>query len=197
MIPVKSKGEYFRRAAEGEFGEQWRPVGPATSAESYRIVRHSGASKVVVRHRTRADWKSRMIDVFSWDWAQLLCEAATLHIGEETNPINGADIRDLDLWPAIPNELVAFQGEVYRSFRGIEMRTSTDQCFMRDAMQEPKHSWGLPAKMELESRLDAHDYERLMQLIEDYPDHTIEFTQLHSVLLPLTSRLIVWEVRAY
>jgi hypothetical protein len=138
-----------------------------------------------------------MLDIPSQAYCELLLAAATLELDGVPELIDGARIQDLDLWPAIPNELVAFQGEVYRSFRGIEMRTSTDRCFMRDAMQEPKHSWGLPAKLELESRLDAHDYERLMQLIEDYPDHTIEFTQLHQVLLPLTSRLIVWEVRAY
>jgi hypothetical protein len=69
---------------------------------------------------------------------------------------------------------------------------------MRFALEKDAHTVsGLCARKLLRATLDPSGYEWIEQLLEDFPEHVVEFSQFPVPLGTLKQRLLVWEVRSY
>jgi hypothetical protein len=90
-------------------------------------------------------------------------------------------------------------GETVRTADGLALYYSTDNALMRDALRSSgAQVFGLKAKMILEQYLTPADYEDLMDILDRFPDHAVEFSVLDRCVgfLP-HRRTIIWEVRLY
>lgn len=96
---------------------------------------------------------------------------------------------------------VTFQGEIYRSIRGLELRYSMVNLPMRDALKDhPQHAHGLLPLLLLKQFCCPSGYDCIMELLDVYPDHVIEFTCFDTPCGALADRgwsTIIWEVRSY
>lgn len=69
---------------------------------------------------------------------------------------------------------------------------------MREAMKHAKRATGLRAQMILKELLWPSSYDDLMDLIDLFPEHVIEFGAHTRAVGVLPHRnTVVWEVRAY
>lgn len=106
--------------------------------------------------------------------------------------------------------LVAIQGELLRDAGrywprngefGLHLTYSTLPMRMREAMRaDPPRAWRLEAKMLLQQHLDPYSYDEIMELLDLYPGHIIEFTCCKRPVGSMANRgrnTIVWEVRKY
>lgn len=109
--------------------------------------------------------------------------------------------------------LVAIQGELMRDPGqywpwggggfGLCMFYSTAPIRMREALRDTdnvKHAWRLEAQLLLQKHLDPSSYDLIMELLDLYPDHIIEFTCCKRPVGSMANRgrnTIVWEVRKY
>jgi len=115
----------------------------------------------------------------------------------------------LRAWPEIrwqidggaPNHLVELQGEVVRTERGTEgyfaVRSRMDiRSAMRAGLYAPKR--GLTALLLMRHFMDPSSYDDVQTLLDEYPDHVIEFASFPCNVGVIPNRnTIVWEVRAY
>lgn len=100
---------------------------------------------------------------------------------------------------APPDDKRTIQGELMRDVGGLYFFYSTLPLVMRDALdQDGKHARGLQAKMLLQHYLEPVDYDMLMDLLDEYPDHVIEFSAFTvPVGVMPHRRTIIWEIRKY
>ncbi len=69
---------------------------------------------------------------------------------------------------------------------------------MRPAMKNPDIATGLKAKIVLEQYLNPSDYDCIMELLDIYQDHIIEFSIFEKFVGNISHRnTIIWEVRNY
>ena len=95
---------------------------------------------------------------------------------------------------APPDDKRTIQGE----YDGENLFYSFDPTPMRIALERSgKQVHGLTARLLLRHYLDPADLDWLDALIEQYPDHVIEFSGFRVRCGTLNTRMIVWEVRAY
>jgi hypothetical protein len=94
---------------------------------------------------------------------------------------------------------LVLQGEVMRTPLGLHLMYSTVPKPMRQALQQQREfATGLTAKIILESRLDAQSFDELMDMLDKYEDHVVEFsTYSVDVGCCLRRNTVFWEVRAY
>lgn len=99
----------------------------------------------------------------------------------------------------INNEnIITLQGELYRSENGLYLTYSEKNINkMRIALKESKVSIGLNAKMLLQKNLDCASYDCIMDLLDIYIDHIVEFTTCEKVFGSHKRNTIIWEVRKY
>lgn len=104
------------------------------------------------------------------------------------------------------DELVAIQGELMaydpqRPEQGMHLFYNDVQMRMREAMRaKPKVATGWRAKALLELHCDPSSFDCLMEILELYPDHVIEFTCLKQAIGSMSSvgrNTIVREVRKF
>jgi hypothetical protein len=97
-----------------------------------------------------------------------------------------------------PEEYLTIQGEIFLGDCGFELGHSTEpNITCREAMTRASHSRGLRALSILRSNLDPQDFEDLIDLTLDYPDHVVEFSSYSKKVGVLDRRLVVWEVRLF
>ena len=69
---------------------------------------------------------------------------------------------------------------------------------MRPALaQRTLHADGLMALGLLKCYLDDPSYDNMMSLLDEYPDHVVEFTAFNRAMGVLGWASCVWEVRSY
>jgi hypothetical protein len=68
---------------------------------------------------------------------------------------------------------------------------------MRDVLPQARQYTGLRAKMLLERYLDPSSLECVEDLLNEWPDHVIEFTAFDRTLGTLRRNTVIWEVRLY
>lgn len=91
-----------------------------------------------------------------------------------------------------------FAGELKRDGVGYFLQSTTVKKPMREALRKQSHAYGnLCTLMVLDHYCEPEDKEHLMHLLDEYPEHVIEFTCLDIPAGLLNRRMIVWEVRAY
>lgn len=98
-----------------------------------------------------------------------------------------------------PDQFLLLQGEVTRLPCGLTLFGSTQPGKMREALRKMgRHLYGLQAKLILEYHLDAASYTDMMDLLDSFPDHVIEFSTYSVDLGQAPHRnTVIWEVRAY
>lgn len=97
-----------------------------------------------------------------------------------------------------PDEYLTIQGEITRNEYGLYLYYSTLKGKMRDCMKYAISSEGLKVKLLLEHYLTPSSYDDIMDLLDKYPDHTIEFSTYSKCLGDCVGRnTIIWEVRSY
>jgi hypothetical protein len=114
-------------------------------------------------------------------------------------------IRHSAVWPGVtynesaPDDLLLIQGEVARVPGGLYLRFDrTPGLKMREAMKIAKDATGLTAKLMLQHLLWPASYDEVMDLLDAYPDHVIEFSAYDVACGNLPHRnTLVWEVRRY
>lgn len=110
----------------------------------------------------------------------------------------GLSRKHLTVCEAPPDDFRTIQGEVSITERGLSLFSSFATLPMRNALEKDgTMSYRLKASSLLKQYLDACDCDWLHELLELYPDHTIEFTGFTRRVGVLNRRMLIWEVRAY
>lgn len=111
----------------------------------------------------------------------------------------GADTQLVQYNESAPDEYLTLQGELMRNHLGLYLFGSTECCKMRDALRNSgQHLWGLQAKLTLQRHVDPSSYDDLMDLLDTYPGHVVEFSTYAIDLGCAPHRnTVVWEVRDY
>lgn len=95
---------------------------------------------------------------------------------------------------APPDHLRTIQGE----YDGHNLFYSFDPSPMRIALEKDgRQADGLTAKMLMRQHLDPGDVEWIEELLEDFPNHVVEFSGFRVRCGQLKRRTIIWEVRLY
>jgi hypothetical protein len=181
---VETKQDYYRRSETLEFGNKLQ-VWP--DFWSWRCSGYKGGIRF--RSRARASGAFTLGPPIPFDDVP----SAYYKLLDE-----GYSESELLFCEAALHEFTVIQGEVCRSSRGLELTWSIEPGItVREAMTRAKYSSGLAVKLILESRLDPVDYEDLMELLDTYPDHVVEFSVFSTDMGVLGRRMVVWEVRRY
>ena len=177
------------RWSRGEFGnklEMWESI------EDFYAALDSGewrtCDRVVIRSRD-VDQPFCVYDILPWEVAGYVSSFV----------LEGADRKKLYLNSSeCENRFLVIQGEVMRSHRGLELHYSTHPKKMRQALEiEARDAHGLAAKIVLETKLPPGDFDWIMELLDEYPDHVVEFSTWSVPYGTYPRCTIVWEVRSY
>ena len=97
----------------------------------------------------------------------------------------------------MPEHLITLQGEVWQSFGGLYLHFSDKKGHMRECLKTaPKHAERLVAHQIILRALPDHA-EFIFSLLEEFPDHVVEFSAFLKGIGDRGWPLIVWEVRTY
>jgi len=111
---------------------------------------------------------------------------------------NGADPKLLIINESAPDEKLLIQGEITKDINGYSLFYSLEKGKMRDCLQNGIQIYGLKVKLFLQNYLFTNSYNDIMELIDLYPDHIIEFSAYEMKLGDCRYRnTIIWEVRKY
>lgn len=96
-----------------------------------------------------------------------------------------------------PSDQTLIQGEVRRTFNGLEFFCSTVKAPMRPALRSDGALLvGLKAKIALEANLNPVSYDWLLHLLDRYPDHIVELSAYSTLWGTLPGyNTVFWEVR--
>ena len=98
-----------------------------------------------------------------------------------------------------PDDRLLIQGEVMRDHRGLVLRYSRLKTMMRKALSEDtNHAQGITAQFLLKAYLTWLSYNDIMELLDQYEGHVVEFSAYEMLVGDCRGRnTVVWEVRAY
>ena len=182
--PVTNKKDFTRRYAAGEFGNAsptW-----STLAEFYQA--HLGpTSKVLYSLRCKIPGGPCYYNLNSSEVVhQWTCQ-----------PL-GAD--NFYVSEMAPHHIGTINGEVCRTIQGLNLFYGPGDVPMREALKQGKQVTGLQADMILRAKVDPSGYNWIMELLEEYPGHTVEFTSFAfpwGTLASVGHCTVIWEVRLY
>jgi hypothetical protein len=181
--PVLTKRDFVRRFLADEFGNRgpnWNTLNEFLDS-GYKGLVHirnrvaGGPTFYDVRHYNVAD---------KWLWL---------------TGYKGYDARDFYLAGMAPTKRTLFQGEVMRSYQGLYLYYSTVAKPMRDSLKEGgRDVSGIIAVGLLRHYLCHRSYEWLMELLDRYPNHVVEFSTygVNWGTVP-GFNTVFWEVRNY
>jgi hypothetical protein len=178
---VLTKDDFVRRYIAGEFGN--RPPTWGTLDE-YLDSGHFGL--VHVRNRVTAGK--------TW-YNVLTCQVP--EVWEEASRSYGAN--HLYISTMGPEKCKVFQGEVMRHIWGLSLHYNTEAKPMREVSAENwKDVTGVWASIQIARFLDDNSVEWLEYLLEEYPDHVVEFSTYSQQwgMVP-GFNTVFWEVRKY
>lgn len=97
------------------------------------------------------------------------------------------------------HQYTTINAAVYRGIGGLKLYYSTELDNMRASLtKSPKHAEGIVAQEILRHTLCPGGYDWLMELLDEYPDHVVEFTGMtRRVGDQRGSHTLFWEVRKY
>lgn len=186
MNPVTSKRQFYDLWNQGLFGNK-----PRTWHTLAEFQKSGFKGAVALRYCGSGSGAPFIPDLNS---DSLVRELAKLKSG-------GWNISDFhiaeQLSPSITHYLI--NGEVARTDRGLALYHSLENKLMRDALRSSgQQVFGLQALMILQRVLLPSDYEELMELLDRFPDHVVEFSGFDRFVGVIPRRkMIVWEVRLY
>lgn len=98
-----------------------------------------------------------------------------------------------------PMHDVLLQGEVSRTAAGLSLRYTRQPLPMRDAFaKSEEQAYGLRARSMLQAAMDPGSYDWMETLLEEYPNHILEFSSFKypwGTLRALGYATVWWEVR--
>lgn len=179
---INSKAEFYRLWHSGVLGNRphvWRDVESAA---------RSGHTRFGIREIGKAGGGFFRVVHSIGEMKRICCMLA-------------AQGRQFSLDGGVQNETVLLQGEICRTVRGLEgmmaVRSGTD---IRAAFREGKFKpvQNLTALTLIREFMDPSSQDDVWDLLDMYPDHTIEFACFPGNVGVLPHRnTIIWEVRNY
>jgi hypothetical protein len=110
----------------------------------------------------------------------------------------GADPSRFIISERADDSKILIQGEVSRTYLGLTLFYSHETTTMRKALQNGISSSGLEAKLLLQKYFSPASYDDIMELLDTYQDHVVEFTTFSNYLGDCNNRnTVIWEVRKY
>ncbi len=96
------------------------------------------------------------------------------------------------------NSLMIIQGEVQRSYRGVDLWCSVEKLPMRQALENGKSFSGVSSIAVLRRHLSPSSFDDLLELLDKYDNHVVEFGTYSYNLGNIKGRnTVIWEVRNY
>ena len=194
--PVLTKLDFVRRYQAGEFGnrsptwdclDDWFDESPwLTQGELYHI-----RSKAIGGYGE-----------YDLGYAKLPRRWKALAFGDTNDWKVYAEQRSDKFYISAmaPHEQGIIQGEICRTFRGLELYWTTALLPMRDAFKVygGRTEIGLKAIMTLKKTMDPLSYEWVQYLLDAYEDHVIEFSTFGVNWGTIPNRnTVIWEIRRY
>jgi hypothetical protein len=178
---VRSKSNFIRRYARGEFGNM---VPTWSTLKEYEESKYPGPVHLRNRVAGGATWYNVPPDM--------------VDVTYRTALNSGLNHQDIYISAMAPEHLKTFQGEVVRSPNGPRLYYNTQALPMREGFAiEQKWVNGATAMRLLEHYMDASSFNWLQQLFDLYPGHVVEFSCYSRAVGTLELNTIWWEVRSY
>ena len=188
MRPVKTKTDMYRRLTAGEFGntikqyfdiEEWAYFSSPAPFWGVRTMTPGGPCR-------------------------LNCPAMEVAATAEGFESAGHKVNIslmVDTVATVTAWLEVWDSPTGLVVEGIEYPDTAGGWTWRNSMPDPakRRRWeGVLARMVLKRHLNADSYDDVWRLIEDYPDHVLEFSTLDRNMGTVPGRRhIVWEIRQY
>ncbi len=187
--PVTSKRDFVRRYKLGEFGNAsptWNSLQDWID-DYWREYSNSLSALFHIRNRVAGGltWYDVPGKELIQRWQAVLC--------------SGVNPTSLYISAMSPTEKTILQGEVRRSERGLELTYTRVKKPMRDALaEETLTAFGIRAKCTCEQAMDSNSWNWLNELLDNYPDHVIEFSVYSEPWGTIPGyNTVFWEVRKY
>lgn len=182
---ITSKLQSVALFKQGFFGnkvQQW---------DTYnQLMKSEYAGKVTIRQKKRA-YGGRGVSIFGVQKQAVRRQIEALrrrNVSEDTLYFN----------EALEPKYVVLQGELMRTERGLYLYGSTEQDHMHLSLQKnPLHLLGLECIMLLKRFVCERGLECIMELLERFKDHVVEFTSCSKSWGDLGWRTVIWEVRKF
>ncbi len=182
--PVKTKRDFVRRYAKGEFGNA-SPTWDTLNSWIHDYKPHDKFYHIRNRVAGGPTWYNIPVRKLINRWNKIVC--------------GGVDPKSLYISAMAPTEKTILQGEVRRSERGLELTYTRVKKPMRDALAEETLTvYGYKARCILESVMAPGEFDWLCELLDNYEDHTVEFSVYSEPWGTIPNcRTVWWEVRRY
>jgi hypothetical protein len=187
--PVLTKADFVSRYIAGEFGNHsptWGTLDEFLQAK-YTPGRSNKLGQCHIRNRIAGGATYYNIPCIEVEhrWKRLVK--------------HGVDPTSLYISLMAPTEETIFQGEVMRGLWGLELTYTTVALPMRDALlKDTRLARGIIASSLVKHFLCDNSYEWLQSLLDNYPDHVVEFSTYGVNWGTLPSyNTVFWEVRLY
>ena len=179
MRAPANKSEFYRRYLSGEFGNR------ARDWSTWPELRDSGFRGLIgIRSLYRGGpcWYNVPIE--------------KMEAGEWPD---GCDPTRVNFSEMLPDQFLILQGELGRTYSGVELHYSTVRKPMRLALKEgPRYASGSAALSIARFAMWPSSFSDLESLIEKYPDAAIEFSCYEISVGTIPHRnTVFWEVREY
>lgn len=193
VLPVLTKSDFVRRYNAGEFGNHSPTWGTFKEFERFTKEKYPTVSAVAHTQdkyhlRNRVSGGTTHYDL-----------NPRIAYGEWFSFVLKREDKQWYCSQMAPTDKTILQGEVQRTYRGLELFYSTVRKPMRDSLREGgKQVYGISADLILKSYLPPNDHDWLMGLLDRYPDHVVEFST-YSVEFGTVPgfKTCYWEVRRY
>ena len=97
-----------------------------------------------------------------------------------------------------PDHLLLLQGELMEYNNGLYLFYSQEKVKMREALKEGREAIGKEAEQLLRKHCNQVSFQDIMDLLQRFPGHVIEFSTYSCMLGNIPGRnTIIWEVRKY
>ena len=184
MEPITSKRRFYEKWNRGELGnkpQMWKTISE---------LKQSGFTGTIAIRYVGP----------SWGGAPFIPNLTAKQVPHELKNLvaNGWNVNDFELSEQITAKYI-INGEITRTTEGLCLYYSLEDKLLRDAFRSSaKQAYALKAEMILRHFLWSNDYENLMEIHDQYPYHTVEFSGFNRPVGMIPSRrMIIWEVRNY
>lgn len=179
--PVLSKTDFVRRYIRGEFGN-----GPRTWIDLEQFIREADPNGLYHLRIARTGYPLTLYNV-PYQNVTSAYEELRQHLQPDEIYISEMG----------PERLKVFQGELIQSPDWF-LKYNNLPMPMRHAFAiQTRYATGLTARFLMRAYLDAESYDWLEYLLEEYPDHVIEFSTYSVKWGTKNWNTVFWEVRKY
>lgn len=180
---VLTKSDYYKRWLQGEFGNRLR------AWQSYAdLLASDYTGRVGVRYKEPGS-----------PYCRYAVQIADVPSVISAFVLDGADPAKFTIGEMAPDDCITCQGELQQGLNSYDLFYSTlHGKQMRDALRlEPQWASGARVPRILRHFMDGSSYDDVMELIDSYPDHVIEFSCYDRPVGNCRRNTLIWEVRYY